>query len=143
MEKKGIDPLQILVVSFTNKAVRELRDKINRDLEIACPIATFHSVGNAIIHKNSPEEKLNIADDSRLYFVIRDYLRGSVMQNENTVNILILFFASYFDAPFEGEDLNLFFNQIAKANYSTLRSDLENFNRSDSWFCCYKRDGAS
>ena len=143
MEKKGIDPLQILVVSFTNKAVRELRDKINRDLEIACPIATFHSVGNAIIHKNSPEEKLNIADDSRLYFVIRDYLRGSVMQNENTVNILILFFASYFDAPFEWEDLNLFFNQIAKANYSTLRSDLENFNRSDSWFRCYKRDGAS
>ena len=126
MEKKGIDPLQILVVSFTNKAVRELRDKINRDLEIACLIATFHSVGNAIIHKNSPEEKLNIVDDSRLYFVIRDYLRGSVMQNENTVN-----------------KLNLFFNQIAKANYSTLRSDLENFNRSDSWFRCYKRDGAS
>ena len=129
VEKKGIDPLQILVVSFTNKAVKELRDKINRDLEIACPIATFHSVGNAIIHKNSPEEKLNIVDDSRLYFVIRDYLRGSVMQNESTVNKLILFFASYFDAPYEGDDLNLFFNQIAKANYSTMRSDLENFKQ--------------
>ncbi len=34
---------------------------------------------------NAPEEKLNIVDNSRLYFVIRDYFRGSVMQNESIV----------------------------------------------------------
>ncbi len=129
VEKKQISPKQILVVSFTNKAVHELREKINRDLKIECPIATFHSVGNAIIHKNSPDEKLNIVDGSKLYYVIRDYFRESVLQNESMVNKLIMFFASYFDAPYEGEELNAFFNQIAKANYSTLRSDLENFQR--------------
>ena len=43
VEKKQVDPSQILVVSFTNKAVQELRDKLNTDLKIACPIATFHS----------------------------------------------------------------------------------------------------
>lgn len=94
---------------------------------IPCPIATFHSTGNAIIHVNAPEEKLNIVDNSRLYFVIRDYFRGSVMQNESIVNKLIMFFASYFDAPYEGDDFNAFFNNIAKANYSTMRSDLEDF----------------
>ncbi len=76
---------------------------------------------------NAPEEKLNIVDNSRLYFVIRDYFRGSVMQNESIVNKLIMFFASYFDAPYEGDDFNAFFNNIAKANYSTMRSDLEDF----------------
>lgn len=129
VEKREINPSQILVISYTNKAVSELKEKINEDLGIACPIATFHSSGNAIIHKNLPNEKLNIVDSSKLYFVIRDYFRGSIMQNENMVNKLIMFFASYFDAPFEGDDLNAFFNQIAKANFSTMRSDLENFKR--------------
>ena len=72
---------------------------------------------------------MNIVDSSRLYFVIRDYFRGSIMLNESVVNKLIMFFASYFDAPYEGDDLNGFFNNIAKANYSTMRSDLEDFKR--------------
>lgn len=129
VEKNKIEPSQILVVSFTNKAVKELREKINDELKIDCPIATFHSTGNAIIHKNAPDEKLNIVDSSKLYFVLRDYFRGSIMQNESVVNKLIMFFASYFDAPYEGDNLNTFFNQIAKANYSTMRSDLEDFRR--------------
>ena len=127
VDRQGIKPSQILVVSFTNKAVNELKEKIQSALGIPCPIATFHSTGNAIIHVNAPEEKLNIVDNSRLYFVIRDYFRGSVMQNESIVNKLIMFFASYFDAPYEGDDFNAFFSNIAKANYSTMRSDLEDF----------------
>lgn len=129
VDKKKADPAQILVISFTNKAVNELKDKIQKGLGIDCPIATFHSTGNAIIHKNSPDEKLNIVDNTKLYFVIRDYFRNSMMKNESIVNNLILFFASYFDAPYEGDDLNNFFNKIAKANYSTMRSDLEDFKR--------------
>lgn len=129
VDKKGIDPSQILVVSFTNKAVNELKDRIQKELDIPCPIATFHSTGNAIIHKNSPDEKLNIVDQSKLYFVIRDYFRNSIMRNESAVNNLIMFFASYFDAPYEGSDLNGFFNNIAKANFSTMRGDLEDFKR--------------
>ena len=100
VEKKNIDPSQILVISFTNKAVQELRDKINIALGINCPIATFHSTGNAILRKRT-EEKLNIVDSSKLYFVIRDYFRNSILKNESLVNNLILFFASYFDAPYE------------------------------------------
>lgn len=116
VEKKDIEPSQILVVSFTNKAVQELRDKLNRDLKIDCPIATFHSTGNAILRKQSPE-KLNIVDSSKLYFVLQDYFKNSILKNESLVNNLIMFFASYFDAPFEGNDLNVFFNKIAKSKF--------------------------
>lgn len=42
VEKRGIKPEQILVISFTNKAVGELRDKINKALKINCPVTTFH-----------------------------------------------------------------------------------------------------
>ncbi|MBO4868888.1 MAG: UvrD-helicase domain-containing protein [Clostridia bacterium] len=125
---KGINPKEILIVSFTNKAVNELRDKINTKLGLDCPIATFHSVGNAIIHKKDPE-KLNIVEDSKIYFVTQDYLRNSILKDESMVNKLIMFFASYFDAPYEGDDLNDFFNKIARSNYSTLKSDLCEFQQ--------------
>ncbi len=128
VERKSVDPSKILVISFTNKAVQELREKINKDLQIDCPIATFHSTGNAILHKRSPE-RLNIVDQSKLYFVVQDYLKSAVLTNENLVNKLIMFFSSYFDAPYEGTDLNTFFNKIAKANFNTLRSDLNEFQR--------------
>ena len=129
VDKKNIDPDQILVVSFTNKAVNELKEKIQTNLGIPCKIATFHSTGNEVIRANAPEEKLNIVDGSRLYFLLRDYFRNSISQNESMINKLILFFASYFDAPYEGDDLNGFFNKIAKSNFSTMRSDLEDFRQ--------------
>lgn len=128
VDRKKVDPKKILVISFTNKAVGELQDRINKDLGIQCPIATFHSTGNAILRKQSPNP-LKIVDNSRLYFVLQDYFKNSVLKSETMVNNLILFFASYFDAPYEGADLNDFFNKIAKGNYSTLKSDLDDFQQ--------------
>jgi len=128
VDKQGIDPKQILVVSFTNKAVGELRERINKQLKIDCPIATFHSTGNAILHKQNPE-KLNIVDDSKLYFVLLDYFKRAILNDKRLVDNLILFFGSYFDAPFEGKELNEFFYKISKSNYTSLRSDLNEFER--------------
>lgn len=129
IEKKHIDPSQILVVSFTNKAVNELKEKLNKDLNINCPVATFHSTGNAILRKQI-QDPLRIVDSTQLYFVIQDYFRNSILKNESLVNNLILFFASYFDSPYEGEDLNAFFNKIAKSSYTTMKGDLEDFKES-------------
>lgn len=126
VDKQQIDPRQILVISFTNKAVDELKDKINKALSIDCPITTFHSAGNAIIRK-SVDKKLNIVDSSKLYFVLSDYFKGNLLKNERMVNNLILFFGSYFDAPFEGDDLNEFFHSIAKGKYETIKSDLNEY----------------
>lgn len=128
VEKKEIEPRDILVISFTNKAVGELREKINKNLHIDCPIATFHSTGNAILRINDPEP-LNIFDGSKLYFLLLDYFKQSILTNDALVNNLILFFASYFEAPYEGTDLNEFFNKTAKANYTTMRSELDEFCR--------------
>lgn len=128
VEKQKVDPKQILVISFTNKAVNELKQRIIGDLHIECPIATFHSTGNAVLHKNNPD-KLNIVDANKLYFVVQDYFRDTVLRNESTVNNLILFFASYFDAPYEGKDLNAFFNNIAKSNFTSMRSELDDFKQ--------------
>lgn len=80
-------------ISFTNKAVGELREKINKDLQIDCPIATFHSTGNAILKINDPQP-LNIFEGSKLYFLLQNYFKQSILTNEALVNNLIRFFAS-------------------------------------------------
>lgn len=126
VEKQHIDPSQILMISFTNKAVNELRERINRDLNIPCPIATFHSAGNAILHKNDPQN-FNIVDSNKLFFCIQQYLKDKILREPVMVKKLVLFFASYFDAPYEGDDINDFFNHMAHANYATMRSELEDF----------------
>lgn len=126
IDKKGIAPDEILVISFTNKAVGELRDKINKDLGISCPVTTFHKTGYAILRRQDTERKV-VVDQGFIYSVINNYLKGNILENPELVDKLILFFGSYFDAPYEGEDLNDFFNYISKADFSTIRGNIDEY----------------
>lgn len=127
VEKKGVDPKQILVISFTNKAVGELKEKINEGLLIPCPITTFHSSGYAILRKQEDEKK-QIVSDGFLFNTVNNYLKGNILEQPELVDKLIMFFGSYFDAPYEGNDINLFFNYISKADFSTLKGNVDEYN---------------
>ncbi|MBO4598604.1 MAG: UvrD-helicase domain-containing protein [Bacteroidaceae bacterium] len=127
VEKKGVRPDQILVISFTNKAVGELQDKINKALKIDCPVTTFHKTGYAIRRRQEKEEGVRIVTEGYMYNVVNDYLKHNILEYPELVDKLILFFGSYFDAPYEGEDLNLFFNYITKADFTTLRGNMEEY----------------
>lgn len=127
VEKRHIDPKQILVISFTNKAVGELKERINDGLLIPCPITTFHSAGYAILRKQEDSKK-KIVGDGFLYNAVNNYLKGNILEQPDLVDKLIMFFGSYFDAPYEGDDINLFFNYISKANFSTLKSNVNEYN---------------
>ena len=126
VERKGIKPEQILVISFTNKAVGELRDKINKSLRINCPVTTFHKTGYAILRKQD-NEKRQVVDGGFMFNVINKYLKGNILEQPELVDKLILFFGSYFDAPYEGEDLNDFFNYISKSDYTTLKGNMSEY----------------
>lgn len=72
--------------------------------------------------------KKNIVGEGFLFKVVNDYLIGNILDQPENVDKLILFFGSYFDAPYEGNDINLFFNYISKADFSTLRSNVNEYN---------------
>lgn len=126
VEKKHIEPKQILVISFTNKAVGELQSKINKALNIKCPVTTFHKTGYAILRRQEEERKM-IVDSGFMFNVINRFLQENILENPELVEKLILFFGSYFDAPYEGDDLKDFFNYIAKGDFSTLRGNMEEY----------------
>lgn len=126
VERRGVDPRKILVISFTNKAVGELRERINDRLRLSCPITTFHSAGYAILRK-SDAGRPKIVDGGFMYHVIKDYLKSKVLSNPVLVKKLVLFFGSYFSAPYEGDDVNRYFQFVSKTDFSTLRSNVQEY----------------
>ena len=97
VDKRGVEPSKILVISFTNKAVGELRERINGCLHINCPITTFHSAGYAILRKGDSEGK-RIVDGGYMYAVINKYLKSAVMSREDvalSVTLAALVLALY------------------------------------------------
>jgi DNA helicase-4 len=126
VEKRGIKPEQILVISFTNKAVEELRERINHNLKILSPITTFHSIGYSVLRQGETEQR-KIVDNGFMYNIINEYLKSKVLRNPELVDKLILFFGSYFSAPYEGDSLGEYFQFVAEADFSTLKSDLQDY----------------
>ncbi|MCH9634374.1 MAG: ATP-dependent DNA helicase PcrA [Chlamydiae bacterium] len=50
--EKGVDPRQIIAVTFTNKAAVEMRERIQKEVPKAPLICTFHSLGVRILRES-------------------------------------------------------------------------------------------
>ena len=62
---------------------------------------------------NVEDNKKKIVGDGFLYNAVNNYLKGNILEQPDLVDKLIMFFGSYFDAPYEGDDINLFFGNTA------------------------------
>lgn len=97
IEHQNIDPKDILVLSFTEKAVGELTNRINTKLKEAHISAkTFHSFGRNIITQ-ALGEKPSIAfstDKERILFLNEQM--SILLNNKNNLNLAIQYLAYYF-----------------------------------------------
>ncbi len=124
VEKKDIKPEEIIVISFTNKAVKELSGRINKQLKIPAKVMTFHAFGNAIIREHAktiPE----LERYKRKYFL--DILKERILKNPILLRKLILFFGYYLDVPPEAltfHTLEQYHDYRMSMDYETLRSTL-------------------
>lgn len=128
VEKRNVDPKSILVISFTNKAVNELKDRIVNKLQIDCPVTTFHACGNAIIRKTQ-DEKLNVVTEGALFNIVRNYIYKNIYNDKTALKNLILFFGYYIDIPFEGSSVEEFFDYNKYNTFSTLKGNLGEVNQ--------------
>lgn len=97
IEHQNIDPKDILVLSFTEKAVEELTNRINAKLKDAHISAkTFHSFGRYIITQ-ALGEKPSIAfpaDKERRLFLNDQF--SILLNDKNNLNLAIQYLAYYF-----------------------------------------------
>ena len=78
VDKCGVAPEDIIVISYTNKAIGELRDKINKSLGIPAKISTFHAFAFEIVRRYSdtpPEVSF------KSYVYIYEMLEKAVFDN--------------------------------------------------------------
>ena len=124
VEKQNVDPKDIIVISYTNKAIKELQDRINRGLNIPVRIATFHAFAFDFVKKTveSPPEV-----NFQSYQIIYDILVKTIFDNKPLLRNLVLFLGYYFDLPedaFNFKSLNDYHLYKAAADYETIKSSM-------------------
>ena len=124
VDKKGVRPEEIIVISYTNKAIGELRERINKRLNIQSKVCTFHSFAFDIVKKfhDEPPEINNFP-----YKIIFEMLEKAIFDNKPLMRNLVLFLGYYFDLSeevFKFDNLNQYHLYKAAQDYETLKSGL-------------------
>ena len=124
VEKKHVNPEEIIVISYTNKAIGELKERINKSLRIPAKICTFHAFAFEIVKRFSVEPpEINFSS----YQIVFDMLEKSIFNNKQLMRNLVLFLGYYFDLTedvFKFDNLNQFHLYKAAQDYETLKSGL-------------------
>ena len=128
IEKKNINPRDILIIAFTNQAVNELKDKITNKLGFDVPISTFHSCGRAIVKKDTNYSDSSILSDN--FYFIKDYILKLVTNEKDLLSKLIMLFAYYLDLPEDvTKDISLedHFSLIETSDFSTIKHNIQEY----------------
>ncbi|MCR4682405.1 MAG: UvrD-helicase domain-containing protein [Clostridiales bacterium] len=129
VDKQGVDPREIIVISYTNKAIGELKDRINKRLGIPAQICTFHSFAFDIVRRFSSEPP---SVNFQSYQIIFDMLEKSIYDNKPLMRNLVLFMGYYFDLTeevFKFDNLNQYHLYKAAQDFETLKSGLGEYVR--------------
>ena len=124
VDKKHINPEEIMVISYTKKAIGELIDRINKGLKIPAQICTFHKFAFDIVKRFSSEPpEINFSS----YQIVFDMLEKTIFNNKQLMRNLVLFLGYYFDLTedvFKFENLNQYHHYKAEQDFETLKSGL-------------------
>ena len=129
VEKQHVNPEEIIVISYTRKAIGELKERINDSLHIPAEICTFHKFAYDIVKRFSSEPpEVNFSS----YEIIFDMLEHAVFHNKSLMRNLVLFLGYYFDLTedvFKFDNLEQYHLYKASQDYETLKSGLGEYIR--------------
>lgn len=121
----GVDPSEILVLAFNNKAVQELQERI--PILGEGNIKTFHSFGSKILKYDYERQLFDLAGDSNKYFNFIKQLIIETIEDSNYYNLLYTYFRSFFYKTknlYDFESLSEYNNYIYENKLLTLNSEV-------------------
>jgi len=121
VEQKGIDSKDILVLSYTKKAVDDLTKKIEKKLGIKAKLSTFHKLGLEYVKKRKANVEVMDRDDK----IILEIIQKLLVEPEE-LKKLIHFFGFYFDI--DEETLCKNHLNLDKYHEAKLTKEYETFN---------------
>ena len=102
IEKKNVNPKDILCISFTNETVNSLKNKLQEDIDVY----TFHKLSLEILKDN--HVYFQITDSDYLEYIVNEYFESIIYQT-NLIKYVINYFKYYHE-----EDLTY---EIIKKDY--------------------------
>jgi len=89
LERVGVDPRNIFAVTFTNKAAREMKERVAEllggDKAKGVTVSTFHRLGMTILHQeieaSGRKSGFSIFDPQDSLFVVRELLKADLDDN--------------------------------------------------------------
>lgn len=92
VDKCGLNPEEILIISFTNKAVIEIQERLEKYFNISSPVVTFHKLGLDILRSASDDVKIVSSRSS----IIVDYFIYNTRSDKSGLNNLIKMLTMYY-----------------------------------------------
>mgnify|MGYP003291820955 CR=1 FL=1 len=129
VEIKKVDPKDIILISYTNKAVNELKERINDQFKIPVLVCTFHKFGVEIL-KQTTDKNLRVLLNG--YNIVSDYFSKVLCTDNKLLKEFLEFFVYYFDVPtfaLKFNSLNEYHNYKKKNDYITLKTRLNDYNK--------------
>lgn len=122
VEIKKVPPQDIVVISYTNKAIDELKERINERLKISANITTFHKFGYDLLKSSSTD--IPTVEYSAFKYVF-ECLEKQIFSNKTLLKKVLLFFGYYLNIPEEAltfDNLNKYFDYKANNHFQTIKS---------------------
>ena len=85
IQKKKIKDNEILIISFTNKAVKELDERINKEFKHNIKIQTFHKFGYDIIKENTTTKPKITKNTEK---IIKEYFEKEIINDKENLKLL-------------------------------------------------------
>ncbi|MFD2915830.1 UvrD-helicase domain-containing protein [Psychroserpens luteus] len=129
IQKKNINPQDILLLSFTKKTVEELNERLKK-IELGAEAITFHKLGYNIIKKYHPDTPA-VTNENTLSGVIKAYLQQDIFNDSEVLQSYIQYVACYMNIPEEYDNFNSIGEKIDTEkgiDFQTLKSKCEPLN---------------
>ncbi len=137
IESKKAKPDEILLISFTDKAVKEMSQRLSR-ININVQAKTFHKLGLDII-TNYQGFRPTIATGEFLDTIVSNYFKKEILNFPNQIKFILDFMTAFLYIP---EDISNFKNlgdyidNFRNIDYETVKSKyLKTVHKNDEKFC--------
>ncbi|MED3798631.1 UvrD-helicase domain-containing protein [Lysinibacillus capsici] len=127
VERLGVHPDEILLISFTSASAEEMTERIQKKLGIPITAKTFHKLGlNIITAFGNVRPEISEMD---LEKTIQHYFSENVVNNKQKISDIVNFYSMYLNVPKDLEEfdtLGEFHQDQSTYNLVTLKSKIEN-----------------
>ncbi|MFN5545329.1 MAG: UvrD-helicase domain-containing protein, partial [Bacteroidota bacterium] len=126
IEQKNVKPENILVLSFTNKTVEDLNERLVK-IGLDARATTFHKLGYDIIKKHFKTIPA-LTNENTLSNIVKEYLENDIFNNSDALEAYILYVACYMNIPEEHESYNSLGEKLDTEkgiDFQTLKSKCE------------------